>query len=431
MFNSQEQPNELPNKLEIPGNQVKGKATKDRYKVAIVAPNCFYYQVDLFRQLANHPRIDLTVYFCSAEGLGSEDVAKMFGAKGGWGAGDELLDGYNFKFLRNYSPWPSYLNSLIGLMNWGIWREIKQTRPDGIVLMSWMNPTWWLAVLASLTINVPFLLMTDANVHTEKSMPMIKRWIRKMVLGKLLFHQCSGFLCAGARNKSLYELYGAPEEKLFPFAYSSGYLNLFETAKELRPQRNQLREEMGIPQDKFVILFCGRLSIEKNPFHLLNAYERLELPQKALIFVGNGNLKDDLSGHVAKHEIENVYFSGFQDRSGVAKFYAISDVMVLPSERETWGMVINEAMCFGLPVIASDAVGASEDMVLHGQNGFCYASGDDDALLQSIRRVAEMEEEQRLAMGNKSFQLIKDWSQRDLGLTMAQCLDHAYASKGG
>jgi hypothetical protein len=102
-------------------NKLKGlSAVKDRYRLAIIAPNCFYYQADLFRHLAKHPRIDLTVYFCSDEGMGSEDVAKMFGVDGNWGIGDPLLKGYNHKFMRNYSPWPSYLNSLVGLMNWGI-----------------------------------------------------------------------------------------------------------------------------------------------------------------------------------------------------------------------------------------------------------------------------------------------------------------------
>ena len=148
-------------------------------------------------------------------------------------------------------------------------------------------------------------------------------------------------------------------------------------------------------------MFCGRLSKEKNPFQLLDAYQRLEMPRKALVFVGDGDLKEPLMDHVANNQIGSVYFPGFQDRNEISKFYTVSDVLVLPSERETWGMVVNEAMCFGLPIIVSEAVGASADMVLNGQNGFCYTAGGD-GLFQSIKQVAEMDEEQRADMGDKS-----------------------------
>ena len=311
--------------------------TKERYRVAIVAPNCFYYQVDLFRQLANHPRIELTVYFCSREGIESEDVSKMYGSDQGWGTEDTMLQGYKHKFLKNYSPWPSYLKSLVGLINLGIWNEIKNSKPDGIILMSWMNPTWWIAVLASLTSNVPYMLLTDANAHTEQSMSKLKKLTRKIALGQILFRKCSGFLCAGSQNSTLYNLYGVPNNKLFPFAYSSGYGPLLMASRELTPQKKALREEFQIPQESFMILFCGRLSNEKNPFHLLEAFSRLEQPQKALVFVGDGELKPALMRQVASDRIDSVYFPGFQDRNDVSKFYAMSDVLVLPSERETWG----------------------------------------------------------------------------------------------
>ena len=80
--------------------------TKSRYKLAIIAPTCFYYQVDLFRRLAVHPRLDQTVYFCSEEALNAQDARKMYHVDKTWGDEDELLLGYRFKFLSNRSPFP-------------------------------------------------------------------------------------------------------------------------------------------------------------------------------------------------------------------------------------------------------------------------------------------------------------------------------------
>ena len=80
---------------------------KSKYKIAIVAPTSLFYQIALFRDLTSHPKIDLTVYFCSDEGLSGQDINKKFNTGGEWGVGDDLLRGYNHKFLRNYSPRPS------------------------------------------------------------------------------------------------------------------------------------------------------------------------------------------------------------------------------------------------------------------------------------------------------------------------------------
>ena len=195
-------------------------STKSRFKVAIVAPTCFYYQAALFRELAAHPRLDLTVYFCSDEGLTARDVLEMYKVHQRWGEDNEMLGGYQCKFLRNYAPQPSYLKWPFGLINFGILKEIVSNRPDAVILMSWMNPTWWMALAACVLLRIPFLYMTDANVEIERYRSKWKRRIKQLALGKTLFKLCSGFLCAGRANRHLYRLYGVPDRKLFSFAYS-------------------------------------------------------------------------------------------------------------------------------------------------------------------------------------------------------------------
>ena len=130
--------------------------TKPSYKLTIVAPTCFYYQVDLFRQLAAHPRIDLTVLFCSDESLRAQDLQDMYHTQEKWGDESKLLDGYQHKLLPNFSPTPSYLKWPFGLINFSIWNEIKRNRSDAVVLISWMNLTWWVVIAACLMYKVPF-----------------------------------------------------------------------------------------------------------------------------------------------------------------------------------------------------------------------------------------------------------------------------------
>jgi len=398
-------------------------SVKDRYKVVIVAPTCFYYQVDLFRALSKHPNIDLTVYFCSDEALKAKEVQQMYNTTAEWGNEGELLDGYRYKFLRNYSPFASYLRSIVGLLNFGIWQEIKSTKPDVVLLMSWMNPTWWLAVMACRLSKVPFLYLTDANVWAENTKAKWKTWGKRLLLGKVLFKQTAGALCAGTANRLLYSYYGIPDEKLFPFAYSWGYEKLIQASSEVRRHREQYRKDLGIAEDQTVIMFCGRLSEEKGLSNLIEAYGKVASPKTTLMFVGDGNLRQRLEDLVAERQLPSVKFMGFQDRNEIQKFFTLSDLLVLPSLRETWGIVVNEGLCFSLPAIVSDEVGAGVDLVQEGHNGFTFPAGDSEALGSCLERFINLSSEEKLKMGTHSFDLISRWSERDLSSQLVGCLE--------
>lgn len=403
---------------------------KDRYKVVIVAPTCFYYQVDLFRALSKHPDIDLTVYFCSDEALRAKEVQQMYNTSAEWGNEAELLDGYQYKFLTNYSPFASYLRSIVGLLNFGIWKEINVTKPDVVLLMSWMNPTWWLAVMACRVSKVPFLYLTDANVWAENTKARWKTWGKKLLLGKILFKQTAGALCAGTANKLLYSYYGIPDEKLFPFAYSWGYEKLLQVSNEVRGHRQQYRNDLGIAENQTVIMFCGRFSEEKGLLNLIEAYAGVASPETTLMFVGDGGLRQLLEDSVSERQLPSVKFVGFQDRNEIHKFFAIADLLVLPSLRETWGIVVNEGLSFSLPAIVSHEVGAGVDLVQHGHNGFTFPGGDSEALRNCLQRFINLSPEEKRQMGAHSFELIRRWSERDLSSQLVGCLQTINNGKG-
>jgi glycosyltransferase involved in cell wall biosynthesis len=405
-------------------------ATNSRFKVSIVAPTCFYYQAALFRELAAHPKIDLTVYFCSDEGHFSQDVWEMYKVDEQWGGSEELLEGYRSILLRNYAPRPSYLKWPFGLINVGVIKEIILGRPDAVILMSWMNPTWWMALTVCVLFRLPFLYMTDANVQIEPLRSNRKRRIKRMILGNVLFRLCSGFLCAGTANRQFYKLYGVPDKKLFPFAYSWGYNQLFKVSADLRSQRSQIRGECGIPEQGLVILYCGRLSQEKNLFNLVAAYHQVDDERKTLIFVGDGELRQSLQNYVDELGAASVFFFGFQNRDQIAKYYTISDVLILPSIQETWGIVVNEAMCFGLPVIVSQQVGAGTDLVTNGQNGFSVGT-DVGSLLCSIRQFTKLSDEERLQMGRKSLDAMREWARRDLAESLVPIIKFVKTQQSG
>lgn len=271
--------------------------------------------------------------------------------------------------------------------------------------------------------------MTDANADVEEGKSPWKSWLKRILLGKFLFRITSGFLCAGTSNERLYSLFDVPKEKLFPFAYSWGYGRHLKESPSLSHQKEELRAWFGIPSDAFVVLYCGRLSKEKGSLELIEAYGLVSNPKKALVLVGDGILREPIKSFAEEHGIDSVHFMGFQPRNTMGKFYALADVLVLPSQRETWGMVINEGLCFSLPVIASNQVGAAADLVIPNDNGFIFPAGDVQALADLITAFGELPDERRLEMGERSLNLITDWLDRDLGELMSRYLDSIYEAR--
>src|SRR5688572_6782168 len=137
---------------------------KSKYKILIVAPVPFYYHVPLYRRLNDSKAVDLKVIYCSDETLKGMDVKKMYHSKGSMINKENLLLGYNYKCLKIYSLDPSVMNWPFGLMNFGIWREIKKSNCDAVILQSWTNLTWWLAFFSCLVLRKKIFFMADSNV---------------------------------------------------------------------------------------------------------------------------------------------------------------------------------------------------------------------------------------------------------------------------
>ncbi|MBA7559914.1 glycosyltransferase family 1 protein [Candidatus Atribacteria bacterium 1244-E10-H5-B2] len=382
---------------------------KKQYKIAIIAPTPFYYHVPLYQQLTNSPEIDLTVFYCSKETLRGREVEKSYQAKGKIVNEAELLDGYNYKFLKNYSLFPSYLRWPFGLINFGIWEEIKNGKFDAVTLQSWANLTWWLAFSACLKFNTPILFMTDSNILSVSLKSKWRRKLKEILLGRFIFKRVAGFITSGTTNEQFYKAYGVPEEKMIRLYFSCGYEGVLAKANKLKPQRENLRASFGIKEKDFVLLYVGRLSEEKLLFTLLDAYYQVNYQNKKLFLVGDGPLRSRLEKYAEKLNLKEIYFMGFLPREKVFKFYTIADVFILPSGDETWGIVVNEAMCFGLPIITSNRVGSAVDLVKDGYNGFIFPSGDDGKLTDYIEKLIRLSTKERLLFGQRSIDIIIEW----------------------
>lgn len=373
------------------------------FRIAVLASHPIQYQAPLYRALAKNPEIDLTVLFCSDRGLETYRD-EGFGQELKWDI--PLLDGYRSEFLPNVSPMPN-LSGFWGLINPAVIRRLRRGNFDAVWIHGWSRFTDWLAMLTAFASGIPVLLRGETNLLP--SLPRWKRILKRAVLIRL-FKKISGFLAIGRYNTEFYEAYGVPKEKIFhaPYAVDNGFF--LSKAKELLPKKIELKKKLGIPEDLPVILFCGKLIPVKRPMDLLQAFAQVSKDTKyALVFVGDGSLRNDLEVYVREHGLQQVYFMGFQNQTVLPKCYAIADILVLPSEFEPWGLVVNEAMCFNLPMILSDKVGAAGDLLMEGSNGYTYPVGQLSELEKLLKLVLS-HNDQRRQMGIASLQIINRWS---------------------
>jgi len=384
-------------------------AKTGRHRLAVLNSHPVQYFAPLYRRLARQPEIDLTVYYCSHQGAeGYYDPGFMRTIK--WDV--PLLDGYSYKFLPNMRP-DDEVNGFTSLINPDIVREIRRERYTALWLHGYGYLTDLIALAAARLCATPVLYHSESSLVYDARVrrPLHVRLIKPPFL-RLLFKQCSAFLAIGTLNREFYVSHGADPDQIYHVPYSVDNDYFANKADNLVADGQALRQAMGIPAGAVVFLFAAKISASKSPLELLQAYERLrDLRNKALIMVGDGELRGRTEAYVAEKNLWDVHHVGFVNQSELPRYYAMSDVFMRPDglAKGDWGLSVNEAMASGLAVIATDSIGATRDLVKNGENGIVVRFGDIDDLADAMRRMVSDPETCR-RMGLRSREIISQWS---------------------
>jgi len=188
------------------------------------------------------------------------------------------------------------------------------------------------------------------------------------------------------------------------------------------------RKRFALPERYFVSV--GRFSEEKNLTRLLQAYRRYRDAEPDgwdLVIVGDGPQREELLGVARSLNLDDVIWPGFVQINELPIYYALSDGFVLPSVSEPWGLVVNEAMACGLPVLVSDRCGSAPDLVVEGKNGYTFDPYSVDAIADRMLRLASLDEARRAAMRRVSSEIIADYSLEAWAENMADCLRQTVA----
>ncbi|MDI1284437.1 MAG: glycosyltransferase family 4 protein [Reyranella sp.] len=344
-------------------------------RIGFLLSHPIQYFTPIFRALAKE--CDLTVFYAHRQ-TAEQQARAGFGVAFDWDV--DLLSGYHSRFLTNVARAPS-TDRFFGCDTPEITAEIAGGGFDGFVVPGWALLSYWQAVRACRRARVPVFVRGDSQLVGRRGRAV--RLAKGLAFRRVL-RQFDGYLYVGQRNLAYLQHYGASTDRLF-FSPHCVDNDSFRAAADVA------RRQVGIgnPDRPRRLLFVGKLIERKHPFDLLKAASQVSVPggQVEVAFAGSGDLQDALTAAAADVGIQ-AHFHGFANQSELPAIYAAADVIVLPSDaRETWGLVINEAMACGVPAVVSDAVGCGPDLVEPGLTGVVFPLGDVAALARGINSV--------------------------------------------
>ena len=270
------------------------------------------------------------------------------------------------------------------VLNRGVLRELRRFRPDVVGVGGWNQPAFWQALAYTKARRIPLLVWVESTARDARSHALPLELAKRA-----LIRGASGFFVPGSASADYLRGLGVPDERI---AVAPNAVDARQFGAAAGPRDGE----------PCTFLYVGRLDREKGLDVLLRAFERVP---GELVIVGGGSEEGALRTQASRR----VHFVGQLDRDDVVPHYAAADVFVLPSRSEPWGMVLNEAAAAGLPLVATDGVGAAHELIEHGVNGFRVPEGDEEALAEALRRLAA-DEGFRQRAGARSRELVRPFT---------------------
>jgi glycosyltransferase involved in cell wall biosynthesis len=392
-----------------------GREARDVKRLAIFTSHPIQYQAPLFRALAASAGLEPTVYFGSRHGA---DVAvdAGFGQAFRWDV--PLLDGYEHAFLPNTASKPD-VSRFNGVRLSHPESALARGHHDALLLLGWQTLAHVQMLRAAWKVGIPVILRGESTLQREPA-DRARASARRMMwlpVRRRLYHaafdRVQAFLVIGSRNRDYYRSFGVPDEKLYwaPYAVDNDWFALGE--RERAAARARVRARIGVRHDTVVFASSAKLIARKRPFDLVDAAGALRRRGADVhaLFIGDGEERGAIEQRAVASGIgDAMTIAGFVNQRELPDWYAAADALVLPSDsRETWGLVVNEAMAAGLPVVVSDAAGCAVDLVRDGENGFTYACADVAALAHRLTIIASLGADGRRTFGQRSRERVKEF----------------------
>lgn len=294
-----------------------------------------------------------------------------------------------------------------------LYKVMNETKPTVVAIPGWSSKGS-LAVFSWCMDNaVPIVIMSDSTLHDSRRV-FWKEAIKKRLLGL-----CASAFVAGSPHVEYTMMLGMQREYILTGYDVVDNDYFMRGAAQAKKNAEQWRLQLGLP-DRFFLVIARflREDVTKSPIKNLNGlihayYQYRKLAGQdawSLVILGDGEIRSELEKIVKDLGIESaVLMPGFKQYSELPLYYGLADAFILPSMKETWGLVVNEAMAAGLPILVSENCGCAADLLEDCQNGFLLNPHDGNRMAACMLRMAS-DSCDRIAMGQASRQIIAHWT---------------------
>lgn len=298
---------------------------------------------------------------------------------------------------------------------------LNHLSPDAVVIPGWTHLAAITALSWCCKHKIPRIVLSESTAWDEQR-SVYKEWVKRNIV--MLF--TTGLVGGDPHQQYLASL-GMHKSRIF-LGYNIVDNDYFRQGAALaRKKEKNNRECTHLPINYF--LASARFVAKKNLFRLLEAYGAyldiakellLERTQPSsygdkqiwdLVLLGDGNLRNQLTALLSELGIQgHVHMPGFKQYNELPIYYGLAKAFIHTSTTEQWGLVVNEAMAAGLPVLVSRTCGCAENLVSEGVNGFTFDPKNTDEISDRMFAITQMKESRRLQMGRKSMEIIAGWS---------------------
>lgn len=365
------------------------RANKQKLRLLVTYSSPAPYSVALFEQLQRRYPVDVHVLYLRATRAMQDE----------W----DLIVPFSHDALTGPGK-PSLCSAAVKLAG-----EILSGEFD-VALLHGLPSIMALAPLLCLAKGLPFVIRSEANTAKERS--FLKRLRNRLLLPPLV-RAAGSVVIIGSSSREFWLKQGTPRRKMFlsPYSVDSGCWR--KKADTFSPHRDKIRKSLGLSSE-ICIISVARLEKVKGFATLLEAASSLSKSGLSgrfkILLVGSGSQENVLRKMTRSLDLSGVIrFEGFRQQEELGRYYTAADVFVLPSKDEPWGLVTNEAMHFGLPIVASEAVVSGRDLVKNSISGFVVPKNSPQALASALGKLIT-DSAFRARAGEESLRIISAWN---------------------
>lgn len=274
---------------------------------------------------------------------------------------------------------------------------IKNQEYDSIIFGGYSSPAVMRAIAYCRRHKIRYYIEFD-GCFNKKDAP-VKRMLKKYLLKKAV----GCFVTCKETRQYLHGM-GIPDEKIFGYPFTSVCQRDILSVPSASAEKREIRRQLGLP-DGILLISVGQFIHRKGFDVLLRALPRVE--RDVSVMIVGGEPTEEYLSLCEQEKLTNVKFMPFLAQEELFRFYRCADVFVLPTREDVWGLVINEAMACGMPVISTDRCIAAEELIAPGRSGMIVPAENEEALAGAINTVLNCD---LAEMGKESLTVMREYT---------------------